>query len=217
MYLRKSSESEERQELSIPAQLRELTAYAERRELTIIGEPFEESQSAMTPGRPIFGKMMKAIARRQADAILVWKIDRLARNPLDSGHLMQSLADDALKEITTPDYAYTRTGADKLLMALQFSMATKYSDDLSDNVRRGNREALLRGFWPNRPPLGYRRDHDTNRIVPDPERFPVIQEMWRMLLSGVPVMQILDFSRTRGLTAMEMASAAWHSARRSLA
>lgn len=200
IYLRKSSEAEERQELSIPAQLRELTEYAERHSLTVIGQPLEESQSAMTPGRPVFGDMMKAVEKKKADGILCWKLDRLARNPLDSGRLMQSIADGILKEVRTPDYVYNRTGADKMLLALQFGMATKYSDDLSDNVKRGNREALLRGFWPNRAPLGYKRDHDTNRIIADPERFPVVQEMWRMLLSGVPILSIRAHVNAQGFT-----------------
>lgn len=201
MYVRKSSEAEERQELSIPAQLRELTEYAKRHSLIIIGQPLEESQSAMTPGRPIFGDMMKAVEKKKADGILCWKLDRLARNPLDSGRLMQAIADGVLKEVRTPDYVYNRTGADKMLLALQFGMATKYSDDLSDNVRRGLREAAIRGYWPHRPPLGYRRDEDGSKcVVPDPKRFSTVQELWRMLLAGVPVSQIFAFARERGLT-----------------
>ena len=79
MYLRKSSESEERQELSIPAQARELQALATRKGLVVVGPPYEESRSAREPGRPLFGELLSRIERGEADGILCWKLDRLAR------------------------------------------------------------------------------------------------------------------------------------------
>ncbi|HNM49219.1 MAG TPA: recombinase family protein [Candidatus Obscuribacter sp.] len=200
-YLRKSSEPKDKQALSIPAQRRELSAYAERQELQLVGKHLEETRSAMTPGRPVFNEVMNAIESGKANAILCWKLDRLARNPLDGGRIMQALADGKLKQIVTPGYAYSSSSSDKMLMAIQFGMATKYSDDLSDNVRRGIRETLLRGYWPSRPPLGYRREEEAEkRLVPDPMRFGIVQELWRMLLTGVPVLQILAFTRERELT-----------------
>jgi DNA invertase Pin-like site-specific DNA recombinase len=195
MYLRKSSESEERQELSIPAQLRELTAVAAKRGLRLIGEPREESQSAKEPGRPIFGKVLAAIDAGKADGILCWKLDRLARNPVDGGRIMYSLGKRVIKEIVTPERAYLGTGDDKLLMSIIFGMATKYSDDLSDNVRRGNREALLSGRWPGKPKLGYRRNHETGALVPDPERFPLVQRLWQSVLGGVRPLEALRVAR----------------------
>lgn len=200
-YLRKSSEPKDKQALSIPAQRRELTSYASRQRLHLVKGAMEETRSAMTPGRPVFNELMTAIEKGKANAILCWKLDRLARNPLDGGRIMQAIADGKLKQIVTPEYVYTNSSSDKMLMAIQFGMATKYSDDLSDNVRRGLRETLLRGSWPNRPPLGYcRQDDESKRIIPDPERFGIVQELWRMLLTGVPVMPILSFAKERGLT-----------------
>lgn len=200
-YLRKSSEPKDKQALSIPAQRRELAVYASRHGLFLVEGLFEESRSAMTPGRPVFNRLMSAVESGTANAILCWKLDRLARNPLDGGRIMQAMADGKLKQIATPEYVYSNSGSDKMLMAIQFGMATKYSDDLSDNVRRGIRETLLRGHWPNRPPLGYRRALDgSKRIVPDPVRFGAVQELWRMLLGGIPVMQILALAVERGLT-----------------
>lgn len=190
-YLRKSSESEERQELSIPAQEREIRQLASRLDLTLVGEPLKESMSAKTPGRPLFSKMLEQIQKSKADGILCWKLDRLARNPLDGGAIMWALGQGTIKEIITPDRTYTGTGDDKLLMSIIFGMATKYSDDLSDNVKRGNREALERGFWPSRPKLGYVRDHQSNKLVPDPERFGVVKQMWKMLLGGRVPLDIL--------------------------
>src|SRR5436190_7685804 len=89
--LRKSSESEERQELSIPAQDRELNALTVRRQLKVIGPTFEESMSAKEPGRPVFNDVVARICRGEADGILCWKLDRLARNPVDGGRIMYTL------------------------------------------------------------------------------------------------------------------------------
>src|SRR5262249_47953515 len=107
MYLRKSSESEERQQASIPAQERELTEFAKRRGFNVIGKPIQETMSAKRPGRPQFNRMLDVLAEGEADGIICWHLDRLARNPLDGGRLMQALGDGIIKEIVTPNRSYT--------------------------------------------------------------------------------------------------------------
>lgn len=74
-------------------------------------------------------------------------------------------------------------------------MATKYSDDLSANIKRGNREALERGLWPGYPKLGYVRDHTTMKLLPDPERFAIVSELWRLLLMRLPVPEIVRIAK----------------------
>lgn len=204
VYLRKSSESEERQELSIPAQREELQALVQRRGLQVLGAPLEESMSAKRPGRPLFSQMLDGIENGRADGIICWKLDRLARNPKDGGNLMWSLGQGAIKAIVTPERTYTGTGDDKLLMSIIFGMATKYSDDLSDNVKRGQREALRQGRWPHSPKLGYVRDPETKELLPDPDRFEVVQQLWRHVLRGTPPLDVLALARTTwGLTTPE--------------
>ncbi len=197
LYLRKSSESEDRQQASIPAQERELLDLARRRSLNIVGEPFRETMSAKRPGRPLFEAMLAGLASKQADGILCWHLDRLARNPLDGGRVMQALGDKVIKEIITPGRSYTNAD-DKLMMAIEFGMSTKYVDDLARNVARGQRQALENGNWPGPPKLGYIRDYNINLLVPDPERFEAIQDIWRRKLQGEPVSEI--YRRYRTLT-----------------
>jgi len=82
IYCRKSTEDEERQVLSIEAQLTELREYAKREGLFVI-EEFTESQTAKEPGRPVFNQMLAEIEQGNAQGILAWNPDRLARNSLN--------------------------------------------------------------------------------------------------------------------------------------
>lgn len=196
-YIRKSQEADDRQALSLPAQRREVLALAQRQNLVISGEPIEEARTAKTPGRPEFNRMLELIRKKKANAIVVWHPDRLARNPLDGGLIMWLLGEGAIKQIVTPGRIYTGSSDDKLMLSIIFGMATKYSDDLSANVRRGNQEALSRGLWPGYPKFGYVRDGYSKMLLPDPERFPIIQELWQLLLGGTPISEILTLARER--------------------
>lgn len=195
VYLRKSSADEGRQSLSIPAQEREVLDLVARLGLRVVHEPFRESMTAKQPGRPVFGRLMAMIASGRANAVLCWELNRLARNPVDGGSIMWALSEGRIKEIRTPSHAYTNSPEDNFMMSIEFGMAKKYVDDLSRNVRRGNREALQRGTWPGKPKLGYIRDHKTNRLAPDPERFEFLREAWRMRIAGTPVDQIFQLAR----------------------
>jgi DNA invertase Pin-like site-specific DNA recombinase len=190
LYARRSSESEDRQVLSIESQLKELRAFARQRGLRV-AEVYTESRSARAPGRPAFGRLLEAVASHRAAGILTWKLDRLARNPVDGAALIWALDQGQLAEITTPQRAYQNRGDDKLWMQLEFGMAKKYVDDLSDNVKRGNRAKLERGWLPGLAPPGYRNDREAKTIVPDRDRFPLVRRMWDLLLSGTRPAEIL--------------------------
>ncbi len=190
IYCRKSSESEERQILSIESQLKELDELTKRLNLPVL-EVLTESQSAKSPGRPIFNDMMKKIYRSQAKGIICWKLDRLARNPVDGSSLVWALDQGKVAEIVTPHGKFVNNSNDKFLMQIEFGMAKKYVDDLSDNVKRGNRAKLEKGWLPNLPPLGYLNEPKERTIIKDLERFPLIRKMWELLLQGILPSQIL--------------------------
>src|ERR1035437_8863138 len=86
LYARKSTDVEDKQVLSIEAQLSELRALARQEKLEIVQE-FIEKKSAKMPGRPIFNEMIARIQKGEAQGIVCWKIDRLARNPVDGGQV----------------------------------------------------------------------------------------------------------------------------------
>ncbi len=183
LYARKSSESEDRQVLSIGSQIRELQDLARSRGLDVVSV-LSEAKSAKAPGRPIFSQMLSEIRRGRVQGILCWKLDRLARNPVDGGALIWALDQGKLTDIVTRDKTFSNRGDEKFWMQLEFGMAKKYVDDLSDNVKRGNRAKLEQGWLPGIPPLGYVNDLATKTIIPDPERFRIVRGMWDSVLSG---------------------------------
>ena len=184
IYARKSTESEDRQILSIDSQIRELETFAHAQNLPI-ESVITESQSAKAPGREGFADLLQRVRRRRSLGVLCWKLDRLARNPVDGSALIWAMELGEIRDIVTPQRTFSNTGNDKFWMQLEFGIAKKYVDDLSDNVKRGNRAKLELGWLPGSAPIGYLNDVATKSIVPDPDRFPIVRKIWDHLLRGV--------------------------------
>ena len=162
-YARRSSDTEDRQTLSIEQQLDELRQLAFAKGFDVTNE-LTESCSARQPGRPVFGELMKRVKKGEVQGILVWRLDRLARNMVDAGEIIYELTEGRLKEIVTPEATYTGTGDAKFMLAMLFGAAAKYTDDLSDAVRHGNRSVLEKGKVPGPVPLGYMKTHEHERV-----------------------------------------------------
>jgi DNA invertase Pin-like site-specific DNA recombinase/predicted metal-binding protein len=185
IYCRKSSEDEGRQVLSIESQLNELRSLAARLEIQVV-EEMTEARSAKEPGRPVFNRMMKRLNRGEASGVLCWKLDRLARNPIDGGAIVWALKQLGLR-IITPNQTYSHDEETTVLMYIEFGMAQKYIDDLSRNVKRGLKTKAELGWQPGYAPLGYLNHKDAQgrtTIVKDSLRFPVIRRLWARMLTG---------------------------------
>ena len=153
LYARKSTDVEDKQVLSIEAQLSELRALAKREGLEITEELIEK-RSAKQPGRPIFNDMLLRIQKGEARGIVCWKIDRLARNPVDGGQIQWLLQNGAISHIQTHDRAYYPSD-NVLTMSVEFGMANQYIRDLSVNTARGLRAKARQGHFPGTAPFGY--------------------------------------------------------------
>ncbi|CAK0743873.1 site-specific DNA recombinase [Azospirillaceae bacterium] len=186
LYARKSTESEDRQTLSIESQIAELKRIADREGLVIV-EVLQESRSAKTLGRPVFNTMLERIQRGDANGILCWKLDRLARNFIDGGKIMEMLQSGVIQHIRAFERAYEPRD-NVLLMAVEFGMANQFSRDLAVNVARGMRRKAELGWYPVQPPLGYLNTKTSNKgsniIINDPERFDLVRRMWDTMLTG---------------------------------
>jgi len=192
-YCRKSTESEERQALSIPAQIDEIRRhFADAADIEIV-EWFEERMSAKAPGRPVYGGMIARIEKGEADGIVAWHPDRLARNSVDGGWLIHLLDRKILKDLKFVSFRYEQSPEGMFMLQIMFGQSKYFVDNLSVNVKRGLRKRIEMGWLPGLAPLGYRNDRETRTIAVDPERFTLLQSAWRLLLTGTyTVRQIND-------------------------
>ncbi|TSC77460.1 MAG: resolvase domain-containing protein [Parcubacteria group bacterium Gr01-1014_29] len=183
LYARKSSESEDRQVQSIDDQINRLKQLASYLNLDI-KKIYTEAKSAKKPNnRPIFDEMIQRIENGEASGILCWQINRLSRNPIDSGKLGWLLQQGILKSIQTIDRQYLPDD-NVLLFSVESGMANQYILDLRKNVKRGTESKLQKGWKPNLAPLGYLNDKAEKTITKDPERFNLIRKMWDLMLTG---------------------------------
>ncbi|HEX8167170.1 MAG TPA: recombinase family protein [Beijerinckiaceae bacterium] len=184
IYCRKSTEAEDRQALSIESQLSSLRKAFGANPDVEIAHVYEEAFSAKAPGRPLFEEMLSRIERAEAAGIVAWAPDRLARNSIDGGRLIYLLDRGVLRDLKFATSTFENTSQGKFMLQIMFGQSKYYSDALSENVRRGNRTKIEKGWRPNSAPLGYRNDPTTKTIVPDPTHFPLIRRIFDLILTG---------------------------------
>ena len=103
LYTRKSTDTEDKQVLSIQSQLTEVREYAKKNSLNVVQE-FQESRTAKSPGRPIFNEMIRLIEKGKAEGILSWHPDRLARNSIDGGKIIYLIDTGHIVDLRFPTY-----------------------------------------------------------------------------------------------------------------
>lgn len=192
LYARKSSESEDRQVQSIDDQTNRLKILATDLKLNI-KEILVESKSAKKPNnRPIFDEMLKRIENGEANGILCWAINRLSRNPIDSGKIQWLLQQGGLNSIQTIDRQYLPDD-NVLLFNVESGVANQFILDLSKSVKRGIQSKLEKGWRPGSVTIGYQNELFNHTIIKDPERFNLIRRAWDYMLTGsYTVPKILD-------------------------
>jgi DNA invertase Pin-like site-specific DNA recombinase len=183
IYARKSSEGDDRQVQSIDDQVNRLTQLA--RDLNLeVKQIYTEAKSAKKPdNRPIFTEVLRRIENSEADGILCWQINRLSRNPIDSGRLNWLLQQGILKSIQTIDRQYLPDD-NVLLFSVESGSANQFILDLRKNVKRGMESKVQKGWMPSLPPLGYLNDRLEKTIIKDPGRFNIVRKMWDLMLTG---------------------------------
>jgi hypothetical protein len=128
--------------------------------------------------------MLERIERGEADGIIAWHPDRLARNSIDGGRIIYFLDRGLLKDLKFSTFTFENNSQGKFMLSILFGYSKYYVDNLSENVKRGNRAKLLRGWRPNHAPIGYLNDRGAKSIIKDPERFDLVLELFRKAVTG---------------------------------
>jgi len=183
LYIRKSTDEDDRQILSLEAQETELKEFALREGLSIAAT-FRESQTAKEPGRPIFNEMLSRIERGEAEGILAWHPDRLARNSIDGGRIIFLIDIGKLKSLKSPTFWFEPTPQGKFMLNIAFGQSKYFVDNLSENTKRGLRQKLRRGELPGYAPLGYLNELRTHTIIKDPDRFRLVRKIFELYATG---------------------------------
>ena len=173
LYVRKSTDVEDKQVLSVAAQIAELKEFAARMGIYIV-DVIVEKETAKKPGRKKFNKMLERIEAGEANDILAWLPDRLSRNSIDSGKIIYMLDEHVLLDLKFPHFWFENTPQGKYMLANEFNSSKQYVDNLSANTKRGLREKLRRGEYPSLAPLGYYNDVRTKTIKVDKRRAPLV-------------------------------------------
>ena len=183
LYARKSTDEEDRQILSIEAQITEVKEYAIKENLQIVHE-FIESKSAKVTGRPIFNEMISSLEKAKAEGILAWHPDRLARNSLDGGKIIYLVDKGTINDLKFPTYRFDNTAQGKFMLSIAFGQSKYYIDNLSENIKRGIRQKVRNGVYPGLAPVGYLNDPKSRGIAIDTHKAPLVSKIFELYSTG---------------------------------
>src|SRR6202795_4787204 len=180
LYARKSSESEERQVLSIDSQIKEMLQLAEKEGLEIVAMKRESHSAKETGQRPIFNEIVDEIKAGKFNGILTWAPDRISRNAGDLGKIVDLMDQKLLLDIQTYSQNFANSPNEKFLLMILGSQAKLENDNRGVNVRRGLRTPCEMGLRPGVAPVGYLNEKQSDRkchAMVDPQRAPIIKQM----------------------------------------
>lgn len=196
IYARYSSDNQ--REESIEGQLRECKEYAERNDITILGTYIDRALSAKTDNRPEFQHMIKDSAKGLFDVVLVWKLDRFARNRYDSARYKNLLKKNGVKVISARENI--SEGSEGIILeAMLEGYAEYYSAELSEKVIRGLTDNALKcKYNGGTVPMGYYIDEQQYYQI-DPKTAPVVLEMFTKYSEGATMQELVNLLNSRGM------------------
>lgn len=197
IYARYSSDNQ--REESIEGQLRECTAYCKKNDITILRTYIDRAMSAKTDHRPDFQRMIKDSAKGLFDVIIVWKLDRFARNRYDSAHYKALLRKYGVKVLSaTENISEGPEGI--ILESMLEGMAEYYSAELSEKVIRGHTENALKcKYNGGTPTFGFIIDKEKCYQI-DPHTAPVVLESFTRYADGATMKEVMQYLVESGFT-----------------
>lgn len=196
IYARYSSDSQ--REESIEGQLRECKEYAKKNDISIIGEYIDRALSAKTDNRPNFQKMIKDSYKRIFDTVIVWKVDRFARNRYDSAHYKNILKKNGVRVISAKEHI--GEGAEGIILeSMLEGYAEYYSVELAEKINRGLTENALKGKLNGGSiPMGYRLTKEKSLEI-DEDTAPIVVEVFTRYADGEKMTDIAKDLTLRGI------------------
>ena len=205
IYVRKSSDSEDRQVQSLVRQTNDLQQVIDREGLHIACAPFQESQSAFKVGRPVFSELVQRTMDGEINGWVCWHSNRLSRNPVDSGMVVYLMDLGLLKEIRTSSGVFTNSPSSKLMLSIEFGIAKNDSEEKSVIIRSGIKRRCERGYPTGHPPIGFRlglssTGPDSSHWLVDKEKMTKVRKLFRRFLEGNDSLSsITAYSKKLGL------------------
>lgn len=195
IYARYSSDNQ--REESIEGQLRECKAYADKNDIIILDTYIDRALSAKTDNRPEFQRMIKDSSKNLFDVVIVWKLDRFARNRYDSARYKATLKKNGVKVISAMETI--SDGPEGIILeSMLEGYAEYYSAELSQKVIRGMTENALKAKYNGGSmTFGYTIDKDRH-FQPDPETSPIVKDIFQRYAGGESVKSILNSLITTG-------------------
>ena len=196
IYARYSSDNQ--REESIEGQIRDCKEYAKYNDISIVGSYIDRAMSAKTDNRPNFQKMIKDSAKRQFDMVIVWKLDRFARNRFDSANYKNLLKKNGVRVVSAKESI--SDGAEGIILeSVLEGYAEYYSVELAEKVNRGMKDNALKAMYNGGvTPLGYYVDEEQHLQI-DEKKAPFVQEIFRRFADGEAIKSILADMNARGV------------------
>lgn len=182
---------------SIDGQIDACMKYAAQRGFRVVGQYIDRALSGThADGRPEFQRMIRDSKKGVFKYVLVWKLDRFARNRYDSAIYKNELKKQGVKVLSVTEGI--DAGNDSIILeAVLEAMAEEYSRQLSQNVRRGIRQnaekhLTIGGYTP----LGYRVEN--KRLVVDEKEAEIVRFIFRSYADGMTKTEIAKECNRRG-------------------
>lgn len=190
IFCRVSSKEQEESGYSLPSQEKLLTEYSQSKGLQI-DKIFSLSESAGgSKQRKLFGEMLEYLKAKKIKNLIVEKTDRLTRNIRDAVLVNDWIENDDEKQIhfVKENFVLHRNSKsnDRFIWNIKVSVAQYYLDNLSEEVKKGQKEKISEGWLPTKPPYGYKTiGEQGHKIhVVNEEVAPILKKMFEMYGTG---------------------------------
>lgn len=196
--------SQRQNETSIEAQLQECYRFCEENKFKVVGEYIDRATSAKTTDRPEFQRMIKDSKKGLFEGIVVYQLDRFARNRYDSVIYKELLRKNGVRVFSAKEHI--GEGAESIILeGVLEAVAEYYSVELGQKVDRNMRLNASKGYFNGGfVPLGYKLStikfdtYSKKKFEIDNETAPIVKEIFEMRAGGSSIVEIIDYLNSKG-------------------